>query len=252
VRNLLSQVKGVPTDVKPDPMNMLTPSSKDLEKSLLEGIDKVIEDDINERWVKWGGFHPSTTNMCPRYHVYLFRGAMQQQNHNARVQRIFDNGHAMHRRMCEYFDKMGILLKEEFPLKHDDPPIEGTCDGIIEWDGPKLLELKSIGEAGFVYRRLYHKPKDEHYRQVQIYMRCLELDEAFVVYENKNTQEVLPILVQKNDEFTDKLFAKLRKTHKAYTDGKIPVRPYKQTSEKCNQCQLQAQCWSDPDEGVKL
>ena len=104
---------------------------------------------------------------------------------------------------------MGILLKEEVPISYDDPPISGTADGIINFDGKKLIELKSISDAGFAYRRTYNKPKDDHVRQAQIYMHCLDLPSGFVIYENKNNQEILPIYIKRDDEFIEKLFKRV-------------------------------------------
>ena len=166
--------------------------------------------------------------------------------------RIFDNGHAVHDRLYDYFRNMGILLEEEIPLEHKEPPIRGTADGIIEWDGRKLIELKSISQEGFHYRLLHNKPKDDHIRQAQVYMRCLDLDDGFVIYENKNNQQILPIYMQRDDVFIDKLFKKWTKWHQAFLDDKLPVRPYKITSPKCQNCDAKAFCWGDSEEGIKL
>jgi len=242
-------------DAKPEevvPKAKSIPKEHDLEKALVKAIDDAIAEDINPRFVKWGGFHPSNTNECPRYMVYLFRGVEQQQDHDSRVQRIFDNGHAMHERYGEYFKRMGILLEQELPVWHDDPPIEGTCDGILDWDGHTLLELKSISEAGFTYRRLYHRPKEDHFRQAQLYMYALGLTKAFVVYENKNNQEILAFLVERDEEFIEKLLKKYRKIYKAYKDDILPARPYKREGEKCQSCQLKDLCRNDTDEGQKI
>ena len=55
---------------------------------------------------------------------------------------------------------------------------------------------------------MLNKPKDEHYRQAQIYMECLNLDSGFVIYENKNNQQILPIFIERDQPFIDKLFKK--------------------------------------------
>jgi hypothetical protein len=174
-------------------------------------------------------------------------------DHDARVQRIFDNGNATHERLSGYFKKMGILLDEEFKVSHDDPPITGIADGLIEWNGPQVVEYKSINEAGFIYRRLYHKPKDDHYKQIQLYMHCLNLDSGFVIYENKNDQQILPLYVERNLVYIEKLFKKYRKSYGAFLEGKLPVRPYKAiTSKQCSWCDIKDFCWADPEIGDKI
>jgi hypothetical protein len=145
---------------------------------------------------------------------------------------------------------MGILVAEEIPVTYDSPPITGTADGIIDFGGHKLIELKSISNEGFEYRRIYNKPKDDHYRQAQIYMRCLGLDQAFVIYENKNNQQILPILIDVDDDFIDKLFTKYKKFYKNFVEGNIPDQPYKMTSKNCSGCDLFSHCWSG-DNGKK-
>ena len=145
---------------------------------------------------------------------------------------------------------MGILIAEEIPVTYENPPITGTADGIIDFHGKKLIELKSISTEGFEYRRIYNKPKDDHFRQAQIYMRCLDLESAFVIYENKNNQDILPILIHRDEEFIDNLFKKYTKIYERYKESRMPKRPYKQTSPKCTSCDLYQHCWSDQNVGT--
>ena len=217
----------------------------EIRKTLTEGVDEHLQKRNAPAFKQVSGFHPSYTNQCSRYWYYLFNGVEMTQSFSPQTYRIFDNGHAVHNRLYSYFRDMGILVEEEIPVKNDSPPIEGTADGIIEWYGRKLIELKSISSEGFHYRKLYNKPKDEHYRQAQIYMRCLNLDSGYVIYENKNNQELLPIYIEKDDKFIDKLFKKYTEYYNNYLNKEIPQRPYKRTSANCSSCDLAALCWSE-------
>lgn len=216
----------------------------ELEVDLVKSIDDFLAK-RNEPTVKQvGGFHPSYTNQCARYWYYLFEGTEFQTSFGSQTYRIFDNGHAVHERLYSYLRAMGILVAEEIPVTYDSPPIEGTADGIIDFDGHKLIELKSISNEGFHYRKLYKKPKDEHTRQAQIYMRCLDLPSGFVIYENKNNQEILPVYIERDDAFIDKLFKKYTGIYEAFQKREIPVQPYKRSSANCSNCDLAAKCWS--------
>lgn len=217
----------------------------EIRKTLVEGVDEHLQKRNSPTFKQVSGFHPSYTNQCSRYWYYLFNGVEVTQSFSPQTYRIFDNGHAVHNRLYSYFRDMGILVEEEIPVKYDSPPIEGTADGIIDWYGRKLIELKSISSEGFHYRKLYNKPKDEHYRQAQIYMRCLDLDSGYVIYENKNNQELLPIYFEKDDKFIDKLFKKYTEYYNNYLNKEIPQRPYKRTSANCSSCDLAALCWSE-------
>lgn len=224
-------------------------SADDLEEELIYSIDTSFSKRNQPVFKQVDGFHPSYTNQCARYWYYLFNGAELTTSFSAQTYRIFDNGHAVHDRIYSYFREMGILVAEEIPVSHDSPPISGTADGIIDFYGNKLIELKSISMEGFEYRRLYKKPKDEHFRQAQIYMRCLDLDSGFVIYENKNNQSIMPILIERDDDFIDDLFKKYSKIYKNYQEGIKPKRPYKSISSKqCSQCDLRNMCWSEIDE----
>jgi len=220
-------------------------SPADLEQTLNKAIDEQLLKKNETVYKKVSGFHPSYTNQCSRYWYYLFEGVDVTPDFSPQTLRIFDNGHAVHSRLYSYFRDMGILVDEEIPVTYADPPIEGTADGIINWYGDKLIELKSISSEGFHYRQIYKKPKDEHYRQAQIYMQCLNLDGGFVIYENKNNQEILPIYIEKDQDFIDKLFKKYREFYGNFVRQSIPDRPYKRTSKNCSSCDLAALCWGD-------
>lgn len=225
------------------------PTGSQLEDILVENIDISLSkrNKVEHRKVEY--FRPSNTNQCSRYWYYCFTGVDYPTSFSSQTYRIFDNGHAVHERLYGYFREMGILVAEEIGVSHIDPPIQGTADGIIDLYGHKLIELKSISAEGFEYRRLAHKPSDDHYRQAQIYMRCLDLQSGFVIYENKNNQQILPIFIERDDKFIDKLFVKYRKIYDSVTKGEIPDRPYKRTSKHCANCDLEAHCWAGRDIG---
>ncbi|MAG73639.1 hypothetical protein CL620_04945 [archaeon] len=238
---------------KPEVEKIAPPDGDSLSESLVEAIDCHLGRRNSVELKRVDGFHPSYTNQCARYWVYLLRGVESKTDFAPQTYRIFDNGHAVHDRIYSYLSDMGILLKEEIPVENDDPPISGTADGVIEFYGEKLIELKSISDAGFAYRKTYNKPKDDHIRQAQIYMHCLNLNSGFVIYENKNNQEILPIYMERNDEYIDKLFKKYRKIYAAFLDERLPLRPYKsKESKQCLYCNARDFCWGDQDGGERI
>lgn len=220
-------------------------TGSDLEDLLCKKVDEHLEARNEPIYKKVDFFRPSSTNQCARYWWYMFDGVEYTPSFAPQTYRIFDNGHAVHDRLYGYFRGLGILVEEELPVSNDDPPIQGTADGVIDLDGHKLIELKSISAEGFYYRQMYHKPSDDHVRQANLYMHCLGLDSGFVIYENKNNQQILPIYIERDDVFLDKLFKKYRKIYKSVEDGVMPDRPYKRTSKHCAKCDLASLCWSE-------
>jgi CRISPR/Cas system-associated exonuclease Cas4 (RecB family) len=230
-----------------------SPTGSQLEEILVEKIDINLGNRNKKEYRKVEYFRPSNTNQCSRYWYYVFNGIEDYPTQfSPQTYRIFDNGHAVHDRLYSYLREMGILVEEELPVSYDDPPIQGTADGVIDLYGHKLIELKSISAEGFEYRRLAHKPSDDHYRQAQIYMQCLNLDSGFVIYENKNNQQILPIYIERDHKFIDKLFNKYRKIYKSVQEGVIPDRPYKRTSKHCASCDLETHCWADFSEAKSI
>jgi CRISPR/Cas system-associated exonuclease Cas4 (RecB family) len=224
----------------------------ELESSLMKAIDSQLESSNGTFWKQSGGFAPSSTNQCARYMVYRFRGYEQVVDFSGRTRRIFDLGNRAEEFLRDMFENLGILLDEQIAVEIESPPVRGFADFLIDWDGPKPVECKSINEAGFVWRKNYRKPKDEHYRQLQFYLEAMDMDEGFVVYICKNDSAMLPLLIKRDKEFMDKILKKYAKIYKVYQDGNLPVRPYKQTSEKCQRCDARDYCWADTEEGIKV
>lgn len=254
----ISAKKTAPKKKKVNLPVKLTPDlSDDPEKSLLAGIDAMLEGELKPKFRKQEAFSPSNTNLCARYAHYLFEGIELPVTHDARVQRIFDSGNAIHERLCNYFKKMGILIDEEKRVeyrKEGDPPFNAYVDAIIDWNGPKVVELKSISAEGFMYRKLSQKPKDDHMRQIQLYFQMLDYQAGYIIYYNKNTSEILVLYIKRDQEFIDKTLKKIRKTYKAIQEGIKPVRPYKSIeSEQCRYCNVRDHCWKeDKDVGEKI
>jgi len=110
-----------------------------------------------------------------------------------KLHRIFDNGNSMHERYSKYFKDMGLLVEEETTIKDLERRIKGRIDLLIELDGKKyIVELKSMN--GIQASKL-KKPKPEHLLQLLLYMDILHIKQGYVLYENKNTQDIISFYV---------------------------------------------------------
>lgn len=222
----------------------------ELELSLVSALN------VNKEETKWkqsDSFAPSNTSNCARFHFYRFTGYEQDSVYSAQTLRIFDLGNRVEDAVGEMFKGLGVLLDEQVEINLYDPPIHGYIDFIIDWDGPKVVECKSINENGFVYRKAMRKPTDSHYAQIQWYMKAMDHEEGFVFYYAKNTSEILPLLVKRNDKWLEKTSQKYGIIHKAFMDGTKPERPYKVDSPTCAKCDARRYCWEvDTEVGVKI
>lgn len=229
------------------------PESDDLEIALVDAIDELFESSNGKIWKQSNSFAPSNTNQCARYAVYRLRGFEQRVSFSGQTRRIFDFGNRVEDMMEGIFDDLGILVDKQLEINIEDPvPIRGFIDFVVDWDGPKVVECKSINEAGMIWRRQSHKPTDAHYRQIQFYLHAMGYNEGFVLYVGKNDSSILPLLTVKDDKFIEKTLKKYAKIYKVYQEGNIPVRPYKETSDKCVRCDAREWCWADTEVGVKI
>lgn len=209
------------------------------------------------RSVEADGFHASSLGVkygtCPRRNVYLLRGIAKENRFDARTLRVFQNGHDVHARIQRIIEQMGVGMESEVRIDHDDPPIKGHADGVLVWEGRKiLLEIKSCSDDVFINRLKFKKPKEEHFAQANIYAWVLGIDTIFIVYENKNTQEVKFFEVPANKEAAEKIVESWRLQYKVFKDGELPKRPYKPGSPTCAGCDLKTHCMADPEVGVDL
>lgn len=216
---------------------------------LISAMDNYIMSNVKPRYRKSTGFSPSDDNPCIRYWWYKFTGIEFPVNHDARTQRIFDVGNDVEARLLNYFEGMGVLIGTQVPVPQREglPPVSGFIDAIIEWDGPVIVEIKSIKHEGFLMRKNYKKPVGKHYRQIQWYMHYYGVDRGIVIYECKNTQELLVFKIKRDDDFCEKQMKKYAKIYNKATQKEKPNRPYKKSSSACQYCNLATVCWSESE-----
>ena len=147
-----------------------------------------------------GVFHPSTlSNTCDKAVWLIYHGKMIETPLEAVVQRIFQNGDYLEKRVESWFSNIGILVAREFPVKMEKPPMSGRIDFLIrhEMYGIIPVELKSINTSAFGQ---LSKPKKEHQIQLQIYLNIGNYPMGTVLYENKNDQKIKSYLVERDEK----------------------------------------------------
>lgn len=232
-------------------------------KKLADAITKGYETKLRgDKVVKKVSFAPSSlgwkSGRCPRRWVLAFRGeSIGTDTFTATSLAVMDQGQGAHSRIQEALQESGIMIEEEKEITHDDPPIRGFVDAIVEIDGIELpVEIKTTRDEAFAWRQTAMKPTQYHYYQLLTYMRILDYKVGAFVYENKNDNTLLVIPIEMdsvNTEVIDAALDWMRKVYKVYEDGDLPARPWKQTSPNCHDCVFFKTCWDDVPEGnVKI
>lgn len=205
-------------------------------------------------------FSPSTVGYghgnCARYWFIAFNGADFDETKDPTAIANMLNGTYAHDRIQKIMEKTGVLKETEKEIRYDDPPIRGFVDAILEWEGKEVVgEIKTTKMETFDLKAAANKPSGNHNIQILMYMKVLEIDEGFVMYENKNTQEILIIPVAMNEsnrELIDRVFEWLREVYAAYTNDTLPERGFAKSSYPCKGCPVKAKCWKElkDEEGV--
>lgn len=181
-------------------------------------------------------FAPSTIAFshgeCPRYWYLAFEGATFTDNADAYGAANMTAGTKSHERIQEAMGNVpGFLVDSEFKVTYNDPPIFGFGDVMLNWDGSDLLgEIKTMPHDAFEYRKISGKPKLGHLVQLLIYMKIMNKSKSVLIYENKNTHELLIIPIELNEymyQWVENAFEWMRTVRKAWEDKTLPTKNYR-------------------------
>ena len=194
---------------------------------------------------------------CPRYWYMAFSGAYFIDNNDATAVANMAYGTQAHDRLqkliagqsSDLFKNNSMKdVKTEIEITNEYPPIRGFIDLVIDWDGEEVIgEIKTAKQEVWDTRQAEMNPSANHMLQLLTYMKLRNAKEAFFLYENKNTQEILLIPIQmtdKNKKIIDELFVWLCEVWDNFKNGDIPMRPFLKTSYACKGCPIRKECWS--------
>jgi CRISPR/Cas system-associated exonuclease Cas4 (RecB family) len=194
-------------------------------------------------------FYPSNIGKCCRYIWYDMMGyprpAMEP-----RILRICRNGDSMHERYQKWFEEMGILVANEYPIKFPELRISGRLDSIIRTvsivpaiDDIAIVELKSANNKKFSKMVRENLPLPEYIDQIHLYMELLQIPYGIILVENKNDQELLEFWVEYDVNYGKKLLSKVQYVNNCVTKNQLPNRDYSMSSYECRYCDYRDICW---------
>lgn len=238
-KNLLSQVM----------IKKLQPEES-FTKGLIEKIESGYIAERGPKMTKKKTFSPSTIvyghGECARYWYLAFEGGVFEDNADAYGVANMSNGTLSHGRIQKAIKDAGILIEEEFVVRSEDPPIYGFGDVMLDWNGEEIVgEIKTMMDQAFEYRKTKMVPKVSHLMQILIYMKIMKKAKGVLIYENKNTHELLTLPVEVNEHYikwVDYAFDWMRQVRKAWDDKTLPKKNYKSNSKICKNCPLAKVC----------
>lgn len=235
---------------------------KNLKFKKVDGFDyvhfsKLIDDAYNarrreKRHMQKKTFSPSTVGYghgnCPRYWFIAFSGEEFDEKFDATAIANMLNGTYAHERLQKIIEETGVLKEIEREILSDDPPIRGFADLILDWDGAAVVgEIKTTKDEQFIHRQSSMKPSSNHLLQILTYMKVENIDEGFLLYESKNTQEIciIPVSMNENNKkLINKVFDWMKEVYSSYKNEQIPERVFAKTSYACAGCPVKKHCWA--------
>jgi len=127
------------------------------------------------------------TMNCPRYWHYAFNGAEFEYDTDAPSMANMNAGSDAGVRLAKVLDKAGILVDSEIPVQHQDPPIGGFIDAIVNWKNEEVVvEIKTTRAETWEIRATQNTVPGYQLLQLLIYMYVTGKDKGFFLTENKN------------------------------------------------------------------
>jgi CRISPR/Cas system-associated exonuclease Cas4 (RecB family) len=218
------------------------------------------ETNIRKQFKQKKSFAPSTIGYghgtCARYWYIAFNGAEFTENIPAANIASMRSGTDAHERIEKLIESTGLLKQREREIKNDSPPVRGFADIVLEINDEEIIgEIKTIKDQYFLQRKNEGSPSKSHLLQLLIYMKIEGAEEGFILYENKNDNELLclPIeMSEKNKEYIQYVFDWMAEVHKTYTEDILPKRGYTKSTWTCKGCPVLEAC-NEKDTGeVKI
>jgi CRISPR/Cas system-associated exonuclease Cas4 (RecB family) len=230
-------------------------------QGLIDAIEEGYRKDNVPKHMKKKTFAPSSLvwnhGVCPRYWYLAFEGNTFFEYKTGKMITNMDSGTDRHTRIQKALEDSGILIDNERKTTYEDPPIFGYVDSFIEWkDAEYVVEIKTCNADAFERYRAKNKPASYHVIQLLIYMKIYKKKSGIILYENKNTHDLLALPVNINQDhvdFMNYLFDWMREVYAAWTDKKLPEVPFRSNDIKiCQNCPLQQACKDAPKGDIKI
>lgn len=149
-----------------------------------------------------GHLSASSLGSCGRQQQFTWIG-LPQKVESAQREAVFNNGDFVHLRLQMAGLSAGWLSDAETAIPENEYGVKGTMDGLHR-DG-SVVEFKSQNSFGFSRLLSAKAPKSEHVFQVGAYLLATGRKRAYLVYENKDNQELKEFTVERTDELMEKV-----------------------------------------------
>jgi len=187
-----------------------------VDPAILEQVLAILAPSTGDRS---GHFHPSQLYQCKRKQVFEFYGLKPAKaSFNPTLQNLFTDGHFRHLRWQIMLLNAGLLTDIEVGVGLEQYRLGGSMDGVNEDEG-WVFELKGTSQ--------YQQVKNSgvmaaHKKQIQAYLLASGYERAFIVYEDKMSQQWSEYEVRRDDAVIDQIESILQELNHAIDSGDMP------------------------------
>lgn len=206
---------------------------------LVELIEKYQKESYKSKTGEPHGIPCSKLDRCNRKIVYHMLRAPESQK-DAKFLRICDNGDGAHERLQQYLLLAGVLAKDK-PLEREvsGKGLSGRLDAVAHISEEEhIVEIKSVSSKYFRIPAPWHYLYD---LQIQAYMMLTNIPRGILLYENKNTQELLEKRVTYSPEIVNDIMIKVDAITECVEKKTLPMR----NQIDCLFCEHKNLCYSN-------
>ena len=229
-------------------------------KEIIKGLKESFPDIQKDEEVTKTGFSPSALvwgdGICARRWHLLFKGAHWESVDESKAIDRMNAGTDRHERIQDKLKKGPLDVTVEENLRVEYPPINSYCDVVVHKDDKEIpVEIKTVSNDAFAFRKTSLKPATYHLTQLLLYMHILGSDIGFLFYENRDTFEKLVIPVKMTDEYQeyiDYMFEWMIRVYDEHEAGNMAkeFKGKRINSKICKGCPVRKDCESDKYPGT--
>lgn len=192
----------------------------------------------------------SVSNYCDKFLYLELLDADTKRNMPAKPQRIFDTGTVIHEQI-QYYQytrarDMAYYYEDEVGFGPETSDVAaqyrlcGSTDGwSFGWpfkESPLIWEYKSINDKGF---KKLTSASSNYVKQVHVYMACLGVYVAVILYINKNDSTMTAFKIEFNKNLWSEITERIEKIMKLADELKDPIGV---NNSQCFSCKFFDEC----------
>lgn len=232
-----------------------------VQRDLIKRVEESFKGETKTGQIKKKGFSASALfygpGQCPRRWNLLFKGVDDSLDEwEFFNRRAVHAGSGAHDHLQEMIleNNPTAIVEEEFNVT--DPTMRGFIDVYFPEENVPL-EIKTCNARGFEIRKEKMEATEYQMRQLLVYMKIKNADLGLMLYECRDTFEILIIPVEMTDErreYIDKAFDWMREVESYKESGEyIKTFPGKRVNSRiCSDCSIRAACETAPEGTVEI